>query len=662
MTQRQAMGNRVSQLSGERMMTRTDPSLRMFISDDNNGSDSSISSLQDTQRQQYFAFDNSQLSSNLNGSPAQAKRALQAHLVETTHRLQKMSHLGSLLLQQRNELEESLKEVEEQEEGTDVTQGLRQRLAELEKEFNVERESAQVFLLKPGDSSGKTDIAIGALVNSSEAHPSPSEIGVPSRNQRKQQPTPMNDIALATEISTALLVQLKDLQANILEKDEALKSAELDRSKLEIELKRQLHALEEKESQFQDTTRAVETQIRHIQHLHAELNDIGTVVGDTTLQAPHSERTEDAYNSDELLLSVQEDWSGRGSQIEFKRGETIPLKKGRVLGYGINGEVVEAMCKGVKIAWKKIYHRNKIQIGQMKEVDVLKNLKHRHIIKLVGTYIQQPYLGLLLWPVARCDLALVLEFMEMDGFYDQSSTQVPGLLEKLSEHDLKIEEVRDIVGVQDERIWSSFGCLTRAMAYLHENNIRHKDVKPSNILLSRDGIWITDFGSAKDFTANYTSTSESRERGTLRYCAPEVSKYHESGRSADMFSLGCVFLEMVVVLSHSHTLADLSKLCPLNPQSYEANLEYINQWLALAEPTKTKTQHLLDEIKHMLSHDRKKRPTAKALTLRLSIIDKCNTHQRTKWLHGPCCDLWRELKVYKERIERLEDDQRKHRK
>ena len=108
--------------------------------------------------------------------------------------------------------------------------------------------------------------------------------------------------------------------------------------------------------------------------------------GHEILQALHSIRIEDAYEADELLLSVREDWSGRGSHAEFKRGETIPLEKGRVLGYGMNGEVVEATCKGVIFALKKIYNRNKVQIGQMKEIDVLKKLKHRHIVRLVGTY------------------------------------------------------------------------------------------------------------------------------------------------------------------------------------------------------------------------------------------------------------------------------------
>lgn len=307
------------------------------------------------------------------------------------------------------------------------------------------------------------------------------------------------------------------------------------------------------------------------------------------MQALHSIRIEDAYKADKLLLSIREDWSRRGSHVEFKRGESIPLEKGRVLGYGMNGEVVEATCKGVIFALKKIYNRNKVQIGQMKEIDVLKKLKHRHIVRLVGTYTQPPYLGLLIWPVARCDLALVLEFMEMDGLYDYASAQEPGVLEKPAGYSLSVEELWDIVGDQDERIWSSFGCLTRAITYLHKNKIRHKDIKLSNILLSRDGIWLTDFGVVKDFTADLTSTSESRERGTLRYCALEVSSYEKSGRLADMFSLGCVFLEIVVVLTYSYTLTDLSELRPLKNHLYKVNLDHIDQWLALAEPTETKT-------------------------------------------------------------------------
>jgi serine/threonine protein kinase len=429
-----------------------------------------------------------------------------------------------------------------------------------------------------------------------------------------------------------------------------------------------INALVKENEVSQKSYRLAKEEARQLKSFLRDLSDLVTKTDEATegrqnSLALHSVRMDDAYHTDELLLSVQEDWSGRGSHAEFKRGETIPLEMGRLLGHGNSGEVVEATCKGVKVALKKIRCRDRIQIGQMRrEIDVLKELKHRHVVKLVGSYTQQLCLGLLLWPVARCDLAFVLEFMEMEGLYVHSSDQESGFLEKLAEHDLDMEGLRDIAGIQNERIWSSFGCLTRAMAYLHENNVRHKDIKPSNILLSRDGIWITDFGSAKDFTADLTSTSESRERGTLRYCAPEVSSYEKSGRSADIFSLGCVFLEMLIVLSLNHTLEDIDKLRPLKNRSYEANLNYRDKWLALVVLTDTKTQHLLNEIKQMLNHDRAMRPTAKELALRISIIDEYSDNQPERWLHGSCCNLQRELEVYKARIEKLEGEQRESQK
>ncbi|KAF2248236.1 hypothetical protein BU26DRAFT_531612 [Trematosphaeria pertusa] len=239
------------------MATTANPPPGAFAVEDHNGSDPFVTSSHDPQRQRYSAFDKSQFSLYLNGSPAQAKRALQAHLAETTRRLQETSHLGNSLVQQRKELEEKLKEVEKQEEDTDIGPELRQRLAELEKEFNeVGRETARAFLPKSRVPSGEAaDSTAGASVYSSEAHHSPSKVSVPR----------INDIALATEISTSLLAQLKDLQAVLSEKDEALKAANLDRSQLEIEvegLSQRLRTIDESESRLKDVNWNLETQVR----------------------------------------------------------------------------------------------------------------------------------------------------------------------------------------------------------------------------------------------------------------------------------------------------------------------------------------------------------------------------------------------------------------
>jgi hypothetical protein len=233
---------------------------------DYRGSDPFTAGSHDAHRQRYAAFDDSQFSLYLNGSPMQAKRALEAHLAETTRRLEETSHLGNALVQQRRELEDKLQEVGQQQQDNDIGPELRQRLAELEKEFNdVGRETARAFLPKSRVPSGETDAGSGAFIYSSEAQHSPTKVSVPSRKQRNQQPARINDIALATEISTSLLSQLKDLQAVLLDRDEALKAADLDRSQLEIEvegLSQRLRALDESESRLKDVNWSLETQVR----------------------------------------------------------------------------------------------------------------------------------------------------------------------------------------------------------------------------------------------------------------------------------------------------------------------------------------------------------------------------------------------------------------
>lgn len=247
-------------------MAAVNPPPGALVVENHNGSDPFVTGAHDAHRQRYAAFDNTQFSLYLTGSPVQAKRALRAHLAETTRRLQETSHLGNALVQQRKELEDKLKEVEEQQQDNDIGPELRQRLAELEKEFNeVGRETARAFLPKSRVPSGETDTAAGGSVYFTEGQHSPTKVSVPSRKQRNQQPTRINDIALATEISTSLLSQLKDLQAVLLERDEALKAADLDRSQLEIEvegLSQRLRTLDESESRLKDVNWNLETQVR----------------------------------------------------------------------------------------------------------------------------------------------------------------------------------------------------------------------------------------------------------------------------------------------------------------------------------------------------------------------------------------------------------------
>lgn len=69
-----------------------------------------------------------------------------------------------------------------------------------------------------------------------------------------------------------------------------------------------------------------------------------------------------------------------------------------------------------------------------------------------------------------------------------------------------------------------FGCLTKALEYLHQYRIHHKDIKPQNILVKSGEVYLTDFGTAKAHgeTSRSISTGPISE-WTPRYGAPEIA-------------------------------------------------------------------------------------------------------------------------------------------
>ncbi|KAF1836863.1 kinase-like protein, partial [Decorospora gaudefroyi] len=99
-------------------------------------------------------------------------------------------------------------------------------------------------------------------------------------------------------------------------------------------------------------------------------------------------------------------------------------------------------------------------------------------------------------------------------------------------------------------------CLTSAVAFIHGRTTKHMDIKPQNILIREIGsspfdpgwrVYLADFGLSRSFTSQDHSQTDGPTSRTPRYCAPEVYKSERRGRSADIFSLGCVFLEILTV-------------------------------------------------------------------------------------------------------------------
>jgi uncharacterized protein YhaN len=101
-------------------------------------------------RLRYAAFDSNLFALSHATSPEQAKRALEAHLADTQQRMEEAGKLGTTLLQQKKEITDRLKEVEQlRDEEAELTPELNRKLAELENEYNqVARESARAFIPK----------------------------------------------------------------------------------------------------------------------------------------------------------------------------------------------------------------------------------------------------------------------------------------------------------------------------------------------------------------------------------------------------------------------------------------------------------------------------------------------------------------------------------
>jgi len=122
-----------------------------------------------------------------------------------------------------------------------------------------------------------------------------------------------------------------------------------------------------------------------------------------------------------------------------------------------------------------------------------------------------------------------------DGLYYIVMELVEGItLKSFIERKGKLE-VKEVLGISIQ--------IAQGMEAAHANHIIHRDIKPQNIIISREGkVKVTDFGIAKAASSN---TITSNAMGSVHYISPEQARGGYSDEKSDIYSLGISMYEML---------------------------------------------------------------------------------------------------------------------
>lgn len=219
------------------------------------------------------------------------------------------------------------------------------------------------------------------------------------------------------------------------------------------------------------------------------------------------------------------------SSLDEKPSSPLKWIKGDVIGEGTFGKVYKGLNQstGELLAIKQFYlaDGSEEEVDDLqKEIAVMWELDHEHIVRYLGTSKTDRFLYIVLEYVTGGSIASMLA---------QYGPFTESLIRRFSLHILS------------------------GMQYLHSQGIIHRDIKGANILVTDAGIAkLADFGCSKRLAGLCTTSLEESMhimRGSVPWMAPEVIKQAGYGRSSDIWSFGATLIEMGTLLSLSLSLS-----------------------------------------------------------------------------------------------------------